>query len=92
MLLFGNWMAWIQQTGTVNRPSKDELILIYCLQWRNRLAHGTYMTVQLQSNAEVVSSSLTWRILLFRNHLQKQKSKNVERFTILRVILAQGPC
>ena len=30
-------------------------------QWRNRLAHGTYMTVRL-SNAGVVSSSLTWGI------------------------------
>jgi hypothetical protein len=33
------------------------------LQWRNRLAHGTYR--QLVRNAGVVSSSLTWsRILL----------------------------
>ena len=28
------------------------------LQWRNRLAHGTYR--QYKSNAGVVSSSLTW--------------------------------
>ena len=30
------------------------------LQWRNRLAHGTYR--QYLSYAGVVSSSLTWRI------------------------------
>ena len=29
------------------------------LQWRNRLARGTYTTVHVR-NAEVVSSSLTW--------------------------------
>ena len=40
------------------------------LQWRNRLAHGTYKTVSVfitQSNAVVVSSNLTWSILFDPN-------------------------
>jgi hypothetical protein len=47
-------------------------ISVLILQWRNRLAHGTYMTVQLQSYAEVVSSSLTWR------NISKQKAANLQ--------------
>lgn len=35
------------------------------LQWRNRLARGTYTAVLKPSNAEVVSSSLTWSTELF---------------------------
>lgn len=35
------------------------------LQWRNRLARGTYTAVLEPSNAEVVSSSLTWSTELF---------------------------
>lgn len=35
------------------------------LQWRNRLARGTYIAVLKPSNAEVVSSSLTWSTQLF---------------------------
>jgi hypothetical protein len=41
------------------------------LQWRNRLAHGTYR--QTMSHAGVVSSSLTWsRNLLLLTFLECQ--------------------
>jgi hypothetical protein len=40
------------------------------LQWRNRLAHGTYR--QYLRHAGVVSSSLTWsRILLHSLHVRQ---------------------
>ena len=39
-----------------------------CPQWRNRLAHGTYMSVLIRlSNAGVVSSSLTWGITILKH-------------------------
>ena len=52
--------------GVVAGKEKIDLVLqpnCFCshqlrLQWRNRLAHGTYR--QYKRNAGVVSSSLTW--------------------------------
>ena len=99
----GNWCQLIVEGSAVHctdfyfLKSWNERVL----QWRNWLAHGTYKTVRcnvhlnaIRRNAEVVSSSLTWRIILYRKSftLNLNCSKNVERFTILRVILAQGPC
>lgn len=37
------------------------------LQWRNRLARGTYMSVLGVSDAEVVSSILTWSTSFFNS-------------------------
>ena len=45
------------------------------LQWRNRLARGTYTAVSVR-NAEVVSSSLTWNNVFIpnlRNHFSIPK-------------------
>ena len=55
-----------------SNPTPDKFLLMLeivvlpgpsqVLQWRNRLAHGTYRQYSVQRYAGVVSSSLTWSI------------------------------
>ena len=64
--------------GVVAGKEKIDLVLqpnCFCshqlrLQWRNRLAHGTYR--QYKRNAGVVSSSLTWSNMIFLRRSQAQ--------------------
>ena len=58
--------------------SKQPLIDLpaHRLQWRNRLAHGTYR--QYLSYAGVVSSSLTWRINFVHLCVRPSKFEKME--------------
>ena len=58
--------------------SKQPLIdlPLHRLQWRNRLAHGTYR--QYLSYAGVVSSSLTWRINFVPLDVRPKKVEKIE--------------